>query len=305
MRGWLRNLLIVIGLLLVLAGGLVYWFLLDAGSPSGLKPFEFDIAELRALADEIEGDKPSAIRVETVATFSAPAMLAMAGSGLGTLDLGAFSFQIVLPDRTILVDTAFDAALDKTIPAKPDPMAFTRMEAVMSSAAMIVVTSERPEHIGGILTYPMPQAIGAALRLTDAQIAHAADYQTVPPQVFADAEPIAYDKYLAIAPGVVLAKAPGPSPGGQMVYVQRDDGQEILFAGDIGWISRALETGRARPRFASDVILHEDRAAVLAELDTLRELHAAEPELAIIAGHDLAQIDSLVAQGTLDRGFVK
>jgi glyoxylase-like metal-dependent hydrolase (beta-lactamase superfamily II) len=108
---------------------------------------------------------------------------------------------------------------------------------------------------------------------------------------------------LAIAPGVVLIRAPGHTPGSQMVYVKREDGRELLFIGDIGWSLRNVETGKGRPRLLSQFMLNEDRDAVFAELAILKALHEAEPNLLIVPGHDVATVDALIAQGAMTAQF--
>jgi glyoxylase-like metal-dependent hydrolase (beta-lactamase superfamily II) len=101
----------------------------------------------------------------------------------------------------------------------------------------------------------------------------------------------------------VLVKAPGHTPGSQMVYVKRKDGHELLFIGDIAWLMRGVETGKGKPRYVSEVLLHEDRNAVFAELATLRALHGAEPNLMIVPGHDVAAVEALIAAGAMAQGF--
>ena len=121
--------------------------------------------------------------------------------------------------------------------------------------------------------------------------------------MFKDITPIEYDQYLAIAPGVVLISAPGHTPGSQMIYVKREDGREVLFTGDIGWLMRNIETGKGRPRALSQFMLNEDRDAVFAELATLKALHAAEPNLIMVPGHDSAAIDALIQSGVMTAKF--
>jgi hypothetical protein len=88
-----------------------------------------------------------------------------------------------------------------------------------------------------------------------------------------------------------------------MIYVKRADGKEVLFIGDIGWSLRNVETGKGRPRLLSQFMLNEDRDAVFAELQTLKALHAAEPDLAIVPGHDVATIDALIKAGVMAAQF--
>src|SRR3989442_414512 len=41
-----------------------------------------------------------------------------------------------------------------------------------------------------------------------------------------------YDKYLPLAPGIAVIKAPGHTPGSQMVFVALESGKEYLLIGD-------------------------------------------------------------------------
>ena len=86
-----------------------------------------------------------------------------------------------------------------------------------------------------------------------------------------------------------------------MIYVKREDGREVLFIGDIGWLMRNIETGKGRPRALSQFMLNEDRDAVFAELATLKALHAAEPDLSWCRGTTCAAVDALIAERRDDR----
>ena len=44
-----------------------------------------------------------------------------------------------------------------------------------------------------------------------------------------------YEKYLPVAPGIVLIKAAGHTPGSQMVYIALESGRELLLIGDTTW----------------------------------------------------------------------
>ena len=217
--------------------------------------------------------------------------------------MAAFSYQLVLPADDIIIDAAFNAQQGASLSAQIDDDAYARMDSAMSAASLIVVTHEHPDHIGGIVAHSEPAMIQKALRLNKEQVESLPRYGLALPTALADYVAIDYAGMLALAPGVVLIRAPGHTPGSQMVYVKREDGRELLFIGDIGWSHRNVETGKGRPRLLSEFMLHEDRDVVFSELAMLKALHEAEPNLLIVPGHDVAAVDALIASGAMTSRF--
>ncbi len=303
MPRWLRNTLIVVVVLLIALGGAYFWYVGDGSPPANLPAYELDMAAVRAKADELPGGKASDIRVETVARFTFPQVAAVGGDGWAPRPMAAFSYQVILPTDTIVIDSALTAEQGATLGAQIDEAAFARMDHALAAATEIVVTHEHPDHIGGLIAYPDASQLTRALRLTQEQVENVSKFGLQWPVALKDYPPIDYDGMLAIAPGVVLIKSPGHTPGSQMIYVRRADGREVLFIGDIGWTLRNVETGKGRPRLLSQFMLNEDRNAVFAELATLKALHEAEPALAIVPGHDVAAIDALVKAGVMTPQF--
>ena len=301
MTKWLAG----VGVALALLGGAYYWLIVESHAPSELS-YRIDLGEVRRLADAMPGEKAGAIRVEKIAAFEFPATGVVAGDGWDPAALPVYSYEIVFPDRTILVDTAMDKATAEAVGTVFfDEAAYARMSAAMAKAALILVTHEHMDHIGGLTAQADAKALLAQARLTKEQIANLdrARPAAFPEGALDGYAPLDYDAYAALAPGVVLIKAPGHSPGSQMVYVRTADGEEFLFLGDVAWHMRNVELVRERARLVTWWFLNEDRDAVFGQLAELHRLRDAESALHIVPGHDAGPVDDLIAEGLLVAGF--
>lgn len=280
---------------LAIAAPAYWWLLVESGTPQGV--FPIDVAELRRLADWLPGEKPQAVRVEDVAEFAFPEVAALAGSGWSVSRLPVFSYQLVFADRTVIVDTAMDKATASQA-TRFDEEAFARMRAALETASLVVVTHEHFDHLGGLATHPKLSQL--ATRLTDEQLAFPDKRKPLvfPEGAFAKRAPFTYQRAVAIAPGVVLWKAPGHTPGSQFVYVQRQDGEEFLLLGDVAWHVENYQQVRERARLVT-LLLGEDREVVLRQLAALKALATAEPKLHLVPGHDGPAVKRLVDAGLL------
>lgn len=306
---WRRRLAYGLLALVALAAGAFWWLLIEShrASPAA---YPLDLATVRRLAGGRDG-LARQVRVETIGHLAAPRTFVVAGDGFATIDLPVVAYQLDYGSSTAIVDTGFDPATAREMSATGfDRGAFARVSAALDRAALIVVTHEHPDHVAGLLTQPQVKRLLGRARLTLDQVRvvlknrqnDAFSALHLPADLFSPYRPLGSTPYQRVAPGVVLIRAPGHTPGSQMVYVRRADGVEYLLIGDIAWTMRGIEAQREKARLVS-WLSEEDRAAVRAELAALHQLHVAHPEIHMIAGHDAAGLAATIGQGLLVRGF--
>jgi glyoxylase-like metal-dependent hydrolase (beta-lactamase superfamily II) len=106
-----------------------------------------------------------------------------------------------------------------------------------------------------------------------------------------------YETYLPIAPGIVLIKAPGHTPGHQMIYVRLDSGHEYLFIGDVAWTLAGVTELKLRPANTMRRI-SEDGAALMFELRWIKDVMDKEGPT-VIPSHDDVLLRDLAAKGLI------
>ena len=265
-----------------------YWLLID-NRPGGDPGPVIRIADLRHLADAIPGPHPQTVAIQQVGWRRVPGTLFVSGGGLKRNLLSIQAGLISGPWGDIVVDSGFgpqDAAKMGLEGYQPDNQA--KVDAAMRQARLIVFTHEHVDHIGGLLRLPdwravLPRALITPEQAPSGRVARLLPW---PKGAAAAIHPLRYRRMIAIAPGVVLIRTPGHTPGSQMVYTRLADGREYLFAGDTATMARNWEQLRARSRLVGDLIAHEDRAAVFGWLKAIRRLHRAAPAMAIVPGHE-------------------
>jgi glyoxylase-like metal-dependent hydrolase (beta-lactamase superfamily II) len=214
------------------------------------------------------------------------------------------AFQVMFADGPVMVDAGMDLTIHKFFGRGVEEPYFAdaarQVEQAVNRARLIVVTHEHGDHVAGVIRSSSAAQVAARTILTRTQVQSLMTSPQMPEIRLTDDLAkrfivIDYDLYYPLAPGMVLIKAAGHTPGSQMVYVALDSGREYLLIGDATWHMDGvrLMKGKDAPWVT------EDQPAVLAQLTWLNELARSAPALTVVASHDEEQHVELVKKGVL------
>jgi glyoxylase-like metal-dependent hydrolase (beta-lactamase superfamily II) len=313
MKTYIEIAFIVIGCLAVVGCASGY-YTVDRCRALKASDFVLDLSEVRRLATAGGGELPTEVRSLVVAEASMPKWFAIAGGGLGKIPFDIVAYQVVYPDRTVIIDSGFD---DKSCSGPIASFVFRTflvcsyneknyriLQESLKTASLILVTHEHFDHIGGIAASRYPKEVRSHLLLTKEQ----ANGPMVTDRRFLGGglswyEPLSYDgPYYAVRPGIVLIKAPGHAPGQQIIYVTTKDGNEYLFLADILWNRENLERRVYRSRLAS---MKEDPNPAREEFRWVLYNLYDNPnnKIVYVIAHDRDQLTEYIKAGVIKEGF--
>lgn len=266
------------------------------------------LPSIRAAAAMIPGQQPRAIHVFRVAERTGHQTGVLEGGSDASFSVSYSVFEVRFADSWIMVDSGIDQELTANSTCCAGvTIAKDRYELAqnaLSDARLIVLTHEDDDHAAGVIHTPNLQVIAGKTLLTRPQLQTLMDHPRNPAikldgtsgrryRVFD------YESVYPLAAGVALIKAPGHTPGSQMIYVRLASGKEILLVGDVVWGMAGVDQLRQKPEAASKR-LGEDRLAIQQEIEWLHKLPA---EVTVINSHDGDAISRLVKAGVLSEGL--
>jgi glyoxylase-like metal-dependent hydrolase (beta-lactamase superfamily II) len=267
-----------------------------------------EIAAIRQTAAATPGAKPLRVNVVKFAESRRTKNFAVKGAPTEPSIQARTAFQVVYPDGYVMIDSGMDEQVHKFFgrgavePYFPDVE--QRVAAALRGAKSIVVTHEHGDHVAGVLRTPFFAELAPKTTLTKTQIATLENEPQMPEikitaDVAAKFKVIDYDRYFSYAPGIALVKAPGHTPGSQMIFVTLASGREYLFAGDVAWHMDGVRQMRGKDA----PWITEPADMMAAELTWLNGVMKDEKNVVIVISHDEDQRLDYIRQGLLGDGL--
>lgn len=262
------------------------------------------LGEIRQVAAMIPGRRALRINVAKFAESLRSRKFSVKGAPDEPSVQARTVFQVIYPDGYVMVDSGMDEQIHKFFGRGTEepyyPEVAQQVQQALRGARFIVVTHEHGDHVAGVIRTPFLDQIAPKTILTRTQVQTLMTNPQMPeirltPDMARRYIVVDYEKYLPLAPGFVLIKAPGHTPGSQMIYVALESGREYLFVGDSAWLmdNIRLMKGKDAPW------IKEDDAALSAQLKWLNEIHKTQTNLFIVVSHDDEERKQYIQQGVL------
>ena len=270
------------------------------------------LAELRAAADDVPGAAPQEIHYLKIAESHRLRSAVLEDGSSERYVLARTAFQVVYPAGTLMIDSGMDRDVHGFFGGGEEEPYWQdrndRVQQALRNANLIVITHEHGDHVAGVIRSADRAEIAAKTILTKAQVDTLVLAPQLPairltPAMAGEYRVVDYALFQPVAPGVVLLKAPGHTPGHQLVYVRLASGAELMFIGDVAWSMDGVRSLTQKPPSQSARI-REDRDAIAMELGWLKSIGELEG-VAVVPSHDETRLEELERQGLMHAGLVE
>jgi glyoxylase-like metal-dependent hydrolase (beta-lactamase superfamily II) len=293
---------------LLLAAGIFHVACAPAHAQNDLPQWSASLPAIRATAALIPGRRPLHVNILKFAESRRTKNFSITGAPADPSVQARTAFQVTYADGHIMVDAGMDQQVHRFfgrgVEEPYDIDAAGQVERALTTAKLIVVTHEHGDHVAGVIRSSRARELAPKTILTRSQVQTLLTTPQMPEiklteDMAARYLVVDYDRYFPLAAGIVLIKAPGHTPGSQMVYIALESGREYLLIGDAAWHMDGvrLMKGKDAPWIT------EDQPAVMSQLRWLNDLSRSEPRLVIVASHDDEEHAELIQKGILGRRF--
>ena len=306
-RSWRSSMykLVTAGLV---AAGIFHLNDAPAGAQHGLPEWRASLTDIRATAALIPGRRPLRLNILKFAESRRTKNFSVKGAPAEPSVQARTAFQVMFADGHIMVDAGMDQQVHRFfgrgVEEPYDTEAAGQVERALTNARLIVVTHEHGDHVAGVIRTSRARELAPKTILTRAQVQTLLTTPQMPEiklteELAARYLVVDYDRYFPLTAGIVLIKAPGHTPGSQMVYIALESGREYLLIGDAAWHMDGvrLVKGKDAPWIT------EEQSSVISQLKWLNQLSRSEPGLVIVASHDDEEHAELIRQGILGGRF--
>jgi glyoxylase-like metal-dependent hydrolase (beta-lactamase superfamily II) len=268
------------------------------------QPYRADLlSRVRQAATAVPGALPARVNYIKFAESHRPLADIIEGGSSSDYVSARTAFQVMYPSGSVMIDSGMDRTVHRFFGfGREEPYWPERNAAVQQAlrqANLVVVTHEHGDHVAGVIRTDFRKEIVPKTILTREQVQTLTTYPQLPeirltPEAAREYIVVDYEEYLPISPGMVLIKAPGHTPGHQMVYVRLDSGREYLFIGDVAWTLANVTQLKLRPVNTMRRI-GEDPAALMYQLRWIKDVMEKDG-LTVIPSHDDVLLQDLASK---------
>jgi len=279
----------------------------DSLIPRASAPYPDDLLErARLAATAIPGELPTAINVAKVAESHRTYAAIIEGGSDDPFISARTAFQVLYPDGSVMLDSGMDEEVHRYYGFGRDEPYWQDVnddvQVALRRAQLIIITHEHGDHIAGVIRSEHRDELAAKTLLTKDQVRTLSEAAQIPqirmtPEQALDYIVVDYELVLPVAPGIVLIKSPGHTPGHQMIYIRQAGGEEFLFIGDIGWSLDNVTALKTRPA-ATAARIKEDPQALMHQMTWIKRV-MDDDGIVVVPSHDDVLLKKYVEEGLL------